>query len=700
MKKLSVLLLLALAMRVSAQSYPVTSINISLPAVPDANVASWGSGGAVFTITAVTQSNGARLNPALEDSKILVLIKKGGTKVCGAYTSSTAPDAGFTTVSKVWHGQNAVSLLGGDCTLPPGDYELSVQFFGYSNGKMVALSDEKIRPFTIQGDNSQMYRAPQAVLPADNLALSSDEALRPITFRWTPVTPKPATPVTYRLTIWQLMQGQTAGQAIKANQPIIIKDIDNLTQAVITNISTTSCDPPYTCGFAWNVQALNREGSPVGNNNGTSTPFSFRKGGNIILYDTQSAIILVNPANNSTIKAGQPVIFTWRPLKVRDNDAITYKLTIVEESNGQSPEQAFRTNKPFFEKDSLSSFRTNKPFFEKDTLPMLVVNYPPDAPRFKPGAKYTWHVEARDKRGQPYGSNGGKSNNSEFTVASPGVYISAFHITCVSYGVYSYSLTAQNPGNNQFNVQQLGLTSSGGTISGTTASPSVPGTIISNGSPVTFTGTFNYGGTYPAVVTANINGYQAGNTQLTSSDTEQDSIKICLCTECDKSSVSFNQVSETPAGSSGNQYNLAGNINVSGLPAVYGIELQIQSYNYTVTPASCSNGVTGIEQSGVFLRPGTTINNSAAIQMFNETVSGGSSGTNNNAAKTIKLISTVPLPSSIPINLLVGLPGPLAGLNSSCCKMSYNLCLTIKVYYDKDGCKSCTFTYCFPSFSN
>jgi len=40
------------------------------------------------------------------------------------------------------------------------------------------------------------------------------------------VIPKPQEPVTYRVTVWQLMQGQTGAQAMKANQPIITKDVD------------------------------------------------------------------------------------------------------------------------------------------------------------------------------------------------------------------------------------------------------------------------------------------------------------------------------------------------------------------------------------------------------------------------------------------------------------------------------------------
>lgn len=36
-----------------------------------------------------------------------------------------------------------------------------------------------------------------------------------VTFRWTPLVPKPKDPVTYRLKVWQLMQGQNGTQSMK-----------------------------------------------------------------------------------------------------------------------------------------------------------------------------------------------------------------------------------------------------------------------------------------------------------------------------------------------------------------------------------------------------------------------------------------------------------------------------------------------------
>jgi len=44
MKKMLTILLMGAMGQLFAQTYPITSINISLPSSPDANTANWGSG--------------------------------------------------------------------------------------------------------------------------------------------------------------------------------------------------------------------------------------------------------------------------------------------------------------------------------------------------------------------------------------------------------------------------------------------------------------------------------------------------------------------------------------------------------------------------------------------------------------------------------------------------------------------------------
>ena len=108
MKRLLTLLLIFSVLLGHAQQYPITSINITMPASPPANTADWGTGMPPVMITAQSQLRNGQMNGDVIESKILVTIKQGGSKVCGSYKINTAPVSGFTTAVKNWSGNNAV----------------------------------------------------------------------------------------------------------------------------------------------------------------------------------------------------------------------------------------------------------------------------------------------------------------------------------------------------------------------------------------------------------------------------------------------------------------------------------------------------------------------------------------------------------------------------------------------------------------
>ena len=185
--KILVFLILLFSVQLSAQTYPVTGITISLPPNPDASFTKMGNGTLMLSITASAKQVNGRIDPRLESSNILVTIKKGGAKICGSYTSSSAPSANFNSPTKVWSGNNAVSLLGQDCTLPPGDYEFCVQFFAAGPVGIIPISEEKCKSFTIRPVEQQNYQAPQAISPTDGTILKEIDLKKSINFRWTPM---------------------------------------------------------------------------------------------------------------------------------------------------------------------------------------------------------------------------------------------------------------------------------------------------------------------------------------------------------------------------------------------------------------------------------------------------------------------------------------------------------------------------------
>ncbi|HEV8081145.1 MAG TPA: hypothetical protein VGP43_10550, partial [Chitinophagaceae bacterium] len=293
------ILLLVLSLQVFAQSYPITSV-ITLPANPDASLTKSGPGTLMLSITASARLVNGRIDPRVESSKILVSIKKGGVKICGSYTSTSAPSANFTSATKVWSGNNAVSLLGQECTLSAGDYEFCVQFFGQGPTGLAPLSEEKCKAFTIKANEQINYQPPQLIAPANGTVLKETDLKKPITFRWTPLVPKLSEPVTYRIRVWQLMEGQNGTQAMKANMPIVTKDVENLTQTTIVNLLSGPCKPPYLCNFIWSVESLNREGKPIGENNGYSEAFQFSINScNVNLDLKLVSIVCIPDANES-----------------------------------------------------------------------------------------------------------------------------------------------------------------------------------------------------------------------------------------------------------------------------------------------------------------------------------------------------------------------------------------------------------------
>jgi hypothetical protein len=96
------------------------------------------------------------------------------------------------------------------------------------------------------------------------------DSAQTVTFRWTPVVPKPKEPVTYRLKVWQLMQGQSGTSAMRENKPIVTKDVDNVTETTVSGIYTGPCRPPYLCDFVWSAEAVTAA-SPAGTATGATT---------------------------------------------------------------------------------------------------------------------------------------------------------------------------------------------------------------------------------------------------------------------------------------------------------------------------------------------------------------------------------------------------------------------------------------------
>ncbi len=263
MKKTALLLISFFWLLANGQN---PSIIITLPSNPPANTAQWGTGTAVFNII-VSGSNMA----LLYESSVLVTIKSGGALKCGSYTASTAPSSNINNnAPKSWIGNAAEGLLGQDCILPPGSYELCVQFYGNKNALRNTLLLEKCVPFSIP-EKSQELCSPSLNINPANLKIFTDiDLLKPITFNWSPVISSYRGIITYQLTVWEVEDGQTNAQAIYNNQPVVQEEVKGQTRYTARPGIFEKRDAQYV----WRVIAVDEEGKPICKNS-QSEPTNF-----------------------------------------------------------------------------------------------------------------------------------------------------------------------------------------------------------------------------------------------------------------------------------------------------------------------------------------------------------------------------------------------------------------------------------------
>ena len=337
MKKIKLLLLLLALNGATAfgQIQHIKIVSFSVKNQLPASIDNWNSiPGALLLV--------AQKNPQvrLEGVRLVLQIKANGAIYCGNNVATGLPVDNFTT--RTFQAGELTGILSGCHDLKEGNYMLCAQFF---NIDKVAISDEVCKPFSVETPKEVDYSPPTLITPDNEKLFSLTDMQKPVMFRWTPLVPKPREPVTYRLRVWQLMQGQNGTTAMRSNQPIVTKDVDNMTQAVVTNLITGPCRPPYLCDFIWNVQAINKERKPIGRNNGTSEPWTFK----VNETETKASIANTYPENQKQFtyeQAKVPVTFRWTPLMPKRAEPVIYRLKVWQLMQGQNGSAPIRYNQP------------------------------------------------------------------------------------------------------------------------------------------------------------------------------------------------------------------------------------------------------------------------------------------------------------------------------------------------------------------
>jgi hypothetical protein len=405
MKKLKLLLFTLCLISASAfsqiQQIKIVSFTVKnqLPAVID----NWNSTPAALLLVAQIPPN-VRVNGI----RLIIQIRANGAIVCSNNSAGGLQVDNFTT--RTFNTNELTGSLVGCHDLKDGSYSICAQFY---NIDRVAISNEVCKEFTVETPKEVDYAPPALITPDNGKIYTEAELSRPVTFRWTPLVPKPREPVTYRLRVWQLMEGQNGTQAMRSNQPIITKDVENITQTVVNGILTGPCKPPYLCDFIWQVQAVNKDGKAMGRNEGKSEPYTFKVGEN--QGTTCSPPRLTAPADRrsfTTTEASGSVSFSWGPVVPKSQEPVTYRLRVWQLMQGQNGTAPLRSSQPVVTKDVTNVTEAS----------VAGLYTGPCKPPYL--CDFEWEVQALNREGKPVcATNEGRSEVFTFKigdVATPG----------------------------------------------------------------------------------------------------------------------------------------------------------------------------------------------------------------------------------------------------------------------------------------
>ncbi len=544
MKKNIFFLLLLCFHAARSQPNQINIVNFTVKNTLPANVDSWNSTPGALLLTAQKGPQSRDLKPFM-----VLQIRNGGSIVCGNNAATAKQIDPFDV--RTFTTSELLSFLTGCKELKEGTYSLCVQFF---NAEHKEISREVCKEFKVESLTTN-YSPPQNISPADKKQFTEKEISAPVTFRWTPLVPKPKEPVTYRIKVWQLMQGQNGTTAMRVNQPIVTKDVDNLTQTTISNLYTGPCKPPYLCDYMWTVQALNREGNPMGSNEGRSEPFSFKVESGQAAASPPKNVFPADQKQFTEKEMSTPVTFRWTPVVPKPQEPVTYRLKVWQLMQGQNSTQAMRTNKPIVTKDVAD--------LTEATVSGIYTG--PCRPPYL--CDYIWSVQALNKAGNPIGNNNGTSEPTAFAVTQYIIQLDSIKVSCTNKpGVYSFSYTITNPNAGPATLNLFTVTSSvpaGASIA--SFSPPI-NTVINAGNQLTITGTINAATNLSNIcIGAEIK--DVGNAFWKASKDTCVKVDACRCDACDEKNFVFTAPKPSTINYSNNTLAYNQNITITTTPS-------------------------------------------------------------------------------------------------------------------------------------
>lgn len=231
--KHKILIALFLLFTVIVHAQPIT--NLVLSTRPPATLSKWSI--TQGTITLVVNNQGGSGQGPTKRVKIKAILKASdGTEVSTTNMNLAQvvilPDGNsvynaavvFPLEIQQFTGkyQKSLNRTG---KLPADNYQLCVQLVEPTT--YAPLSLERCGSFYIAA-----AQLPICMMPANEQELDITKARTAITFRWTPLVPKPQGATNYRLQVFEVLEHQTPMQALRSNQPLLDQIIIERTQFI------------------------------------------------------------------------------------------------------------------------------------------------------------------------------------------------------------------------------------------------------------------------------------------------------------------------------------------------------------------------------------------------------------------------------------------------------------------------------------
>jgi hypothetical protein len=276
MKQITTILITLITM-LSARAQ--VGINLVMNPRPIANIGDWTGRRDVLTLIATAT---VALPQGVRNVKINTTIKTAdGTSVAVTDMQRAPVKALVPGGTAIFYAADVVNIqamvftstyqdkLNRTGKLPAGNYQIIVHLD--STDRPNVLSNTQTKVFFLSAT-----QLPVLIAPAADAVLST-MAQTAITFRWTPVIPRPTDLVHYRVQVFEVLPDQTTLQAFRSNQPLLNQEVIGTTQYVWR--PQLGFNNAQTNKFVWTIQSLDSNDEIITgelpNGEGRSEPQAF-----------------------------------------------------------------------------------------------------------------------------------------------------------------------------------------------------------------------------------------------------------------------------------------------------------------------------------------------------------------------------------------------------------------------------------------